>query len=102
MEVELRDRSADFDSDGSLERDILDDDEAVDAVVLLDKADGAAISRERSLSRSSKAAAPEPEPKKAKPEQHINLINGYQNSRMSTWLCPEGSCSVTRAIMLST
>ena len=52
MELEeIRDPSADFDSD--IEIDILHKDEDEDAVVL-DRAERAAISRDRSLNRSSK------------------------------------------------
>ena len=69
MELEdVQDRSADFDSD--IERDILDEDDDED-VVVLDKADAAAISRERSLNRSAKGTSIEPGPKKPKPI-HVN------------------------------
>ena len=69
MELEdVRDRSADFDSD--IERDILDEDDDED-VVVLEKADAAAISRERSLNRSANGTSIEPGPKKPKPI-HVN------------------------------
>lgn len=68
--AELRDRSADVDSEA--ERDILDDYSDED-VVLLDAADSAAISRDRSLHRTSKQRTSEAEPEPKKPKLVVNV-----------------------------